>query len=121
LRPTIDEQLGGAARLLRLAESDPEAPPGVVELARNARRLIERVASSWAISLPFLRADNYRMLALLGIDEPHSADSVDLAVAADRNEALRAQLTRRIQELPPGPDREAIGAYLRARLTVDPT
>jgi signal transduction histidine kinase len=119
LRPTIDEQLGGAARLLRLAESDPEASPGVAELARNARRLVERVASSWSVTLPFLREDNDRIAALL--DEPHFTDSSDLAAAAARNEDLRARLARRIHALPPGPDREAIGAYLRARVAVDPT
>ncbi|KAF0957183.1 hypothetical protein [Rhodococcus sp. T7] len=121
MRPTIDEQLNGAARLLRLAEGDPETSPGVAELARNARRLIERVEASWARALPFLQTDNRRLAELLGIAEPDPHDSNDVAAAAASNEALRAHLTSRIHELPAGPEREAIGAYLRARLVVDPT
>lgn len=118
MRPTIDEQLGGAARLLRLAEDEPEITPAVAELVRNARRLVERVEGSWSRALPFLNEDNGRMGALLGRSEP---DSADLPAAAARNEELRAALTRRIHELPAGPDRAAIGAHLRARVAADPT
>lgn len=119
MRPTIDEQLGGAARLLRLAEDDPEITPAVAELVRNARRLVQRVEGSWSEALPFLRDDNARTAALLG-ESPAPGDD-DLTAAAARNEELRASLTRRIQELPDGPDRAAIGAHLRARVAADPT
>lgn len=118
MRPTIDEQLDGATRLLRLAEAEPEITPAVAELVRNARRLVERVGGSWSSALPFLREDNARMAALLEQSEPGSAD---LPAAAARNEELRASLTRRIHELPDGPDRAAIGAHLRARIASDPT
>lgn len=119
MRPTIDEQLGGAARLLRLAEDDPEITPAVAELVRNARRLVERAGGSWSGALPFLHADNARTAALL--DRPEPGRTGDLAAAAARNEELRAALTRRIRELPAGPDRAAIGAHLRARVAADPT
>jgi hypothetical protein len=119
VRPTIDEQLGGAVRLLRLAEDDPDVSPGAAELARNARRLVERVASSWSMTLPFLREDNDQMAALLG--QPRVDGSIDVAAAAAQNDDLRAQLVRRIHALPAGPDREAIGAYLRTRVAADPT
>ena len=120
MRPTIDEQLGGAARLLRLAEDDPEITEVVAELVRNARRLVERVERSWSSAPAFLADDNARTAALLGLDgsEPGSAG---LADAVARNEELRAALTRRIHELPAGPDRAAIGAHLRARVAADPT
>lgn len=118
MRPTIDEQLGGAVRLLRLAEDDPEVTPAVAELVRNARRLVERVEGSWSSALPFLREDNAQMAALLEESEPGSSD---LQAAAARNEELRASLTRRIHELPDGPERAAIGAHLRARVATDPT
>lgn len=122
MRPTIDEQLSGATRLLRLAEQDPEITPSVAELVRNARRLVDRVGTSWSAALPFLRDDNARTAALLGIDEPGPNDpTADLTGAAARNEELRAGLSRRIQELPDGPDRAAIGAHLRARVAADPT
>ncbi|MDQ4116586.1 MAG: hypothetical protein M3235_06435 [Actinomycetota bacterium] len=118
MRPTIDEQLAGAARLLRLAEDDPEITPAVADLVRNARRLVERVGDSWSQALPFLLQDNARTAALLG--EKYAGDD-DLAGAAARNEELRASLTRRIHELPDGPERAAIGAHLRARVAADPT
>lgn len=118
MRPTIDEQLAGAARLLRLAEAEAGMTPGIAELVRNARRLVDRVASSWSAALPFLREDNARTAALLGLDEPGSAD---LAEAAARNEQLRGELCDRIHRLPAGDERAAIGAHLRARVDADPT
>lgn len=122
MRPTIDEQLDGASRLLRLAEEDPGISPAIAELVRNARRLVERVGTSWSAALPFLQADNAQAAALLGLDASETADSGrELAAAAARNEELRAALTDRIRELPAGPDRAAIGAYLRARVAADPT
>ncbi len=120
MRPTVDEQLAGAARLLRLAEAEHGIADGVAELVRNARRLVDRVAATLSPdTLEFLEADNAEMAALLGEPAPGPAD--DLTTAAARNEELRASLTRRIRELPDGPDRAAIGAHLRARVAADPT
>nr|WP_271213794.1 hypothetical protein [Rhodococcus wratislaviensis]GLK41052.1 hypothetical protein GCM10017611_79270 [Rhodococcus wratislaviensis] len=118
MRPTIDEQLIGAARLLRLVEGDPETPLGVGELVRNARRLIERVGESWSHALPFLRDDNARLAALLDVKVP---EPNDLAETIARNEELRGALTRRIHELPAGPARAEIGAHLRNRVVNNPT
>lgn len=119
MRPTIDEQLSGAARLLRLAEQDPETPRAVAELVRNARRLVDRVGTSWNSALPFLTDDSARTAELLGLPEPPAAR--DLTTAATRNEELRAALSRRLRELPAGPERTAIGAHLHARIAADPT
>lgn len=119
MRPTIDEQLAGAARLLRAAEADAGISSGAAELVRNARRLVDRVAGSWSAALPFLEADNARTAALLG--EPVPEPTGDLTAAAARNEELRAALTRRIRRLPAGPERAAIGAHLRDRVAIDPT
>ncbi|HVW44332.1 MAG TPA: hypothetical protein VHC18_23585 [Amycolatopsis sp.] len=118
MRPTIDEQLAGASRLLRLAEADPEIAPGVAELVRNARRVVAQVSASWSAALPFLRKDNARIAALLGVDEPMTTG---LDETARRNEELRGELSRRIRALPPGPERAAIGAHLRSRVDADPT
>lgn len=119
MRPTIDEQLAGAARLLRLAEADPEIGEGVAELVCNARRLIDRVAGSWSAALPFLEDDNAGIAALLGESAPEPA--ADLAAAATRNESLRAALTQHLRRLPAGDERDAIGSYLRDRVFADPT
>lgn len=118
MRPTFDEQLTGADRLLRDAQADPDLAPDTAELIRNARRLIGRVNAGWSTALPFLRRDNDRMAALLGVEPP---TGTDLASAAAGNEELRGRLAARIHELPPGPDRTAIGVYLRERAAADPT
>jgi hypothetical protein len=118
VRPTVDEQLAGATRLLLLAETT-KSTDDVPELVRNARRLVERVSDSWARALPFLEADNARTAALLG--EPVGEPAGDLSAAAARNEELRAALVERIRRLPRGADRDAIGAHLRERVATDPT
>lgn len=124
MRPTIDEQLAGADRLLGLVETDEKLPPGSAELVRNTRRLISRIAGSWATALPFLVEDNARLAALLDA-EPHDPTPTDLTSAAARNEELRGDLARRIRELPSDAQgREAraeIGRYLRGRVAADPT
>lgn len=125
MRPTIDEQLAGAARLLRLAEADPETTTAVAELVRNARRLVERVGGSWSSAADFLDADTAATAALLGRDpEPSPTRDLtagDLATSAARNEDLRAQLSERLRGLPAGPERTAIGEHLRRRVDADPT
>lgn len=118
MRPTIDEQLAGAVRLLRAAEADPGITVEAAEAVRSARRLVDRVGGSWRSAEPFLRDDNARTAALLGVEEPETAG---LDGAAARNEELRAELSRRIRELSAGPERAAIGAHLRARVEADPT
>lgn len=124
MRPTIDEQLTGANRLLDLVEQDPALPPGSAELVRNARRLISRVAGSWSRAMPFLVEDNARLASLLGIesDSPAATDPTSVAV---RNEELRGELSRTIRELPTDPQgqitRAAIGRYLLDRVANDPT
>ena len=119
MRPRIDEQLTGAARLLRLAEQDPDTPRSVAELVHNARRLVDRVGTSWTFALPFLTDDSARTAELLGLSEPPAER--DLITASARNEELRAALSTRLRELPAGPERAAIGAHLRARVAADPT
>ena len=114
MRPTFEEQLTGASRLLRLAELEPD---DAVSLVRDARRLIDHVVGGWLAMLPFLIDDNARTAALVGVD-PGSA--MDLDGAARRNEELRGVLAERIRGLPPGPDRTAIAAHLRARIDADP-
>ncbi|MFE7422212.1 hypothetical protein [Rhodococcus sp. NPDC057529] len=124
MRPTIDEQLAGADRLLGLVETDEQLSPGSVELVRNARRLIGRIAGSWSTALPFLVEDNARLAELLDV-EPDESVPTDLTSAAARNEERRAELANRIRELPSDAQgratRSEIGRYLRGRVAADPT
>jgi len=119
VRPTIDEQLSGAQRLLDLVESSGDLSPGSAELLRNAQRLIKRVTTSWSTTLPFLVEDNARLAVLLHKDPAADPDP------AARNEELRGALARLIRELPRDADgrarRAEIGHYLRRRVAADPT
>lgn len=124
MRPTIDEQLAGAGRLLDLVESAGDLPAGSAELLRNAQRLIRRVATSWSTTLPFLVEDNARLTALLH-HEPTDDAATDPTLAAERNDELRGSLARLIRELPGDAEgrarRAEIGRYLRRRVAADPT
>ena len=121
MRPTIDEQLLGAQRLLDLVEGSGDLSPGSAELLRNAQRLIRRVTTSWSTTVPFLVEDNATLTALLRLDPV----TTDPALAAARNTELRGALARLIRELPGDAEgrarRAEIGHYLRQRVAADPT
>jgi hypothetical protein len=136
MRPTINEQLDGAQRLLRIVEEDEGLSPASREVLGNAARLLKRVHGSWASVLPFLVEDNAELAALLDglaalvpglsrdVDAPPGRD-FDVVAAAERNAALRALLARAIRELPRSPNglaaRRRIADYLRTRVEIDPT
>lgn len=119
MRPTIDEQLAGAQRLLDLVAASGDLSPGSAELLRNAQRLITRVGTSWSTTEPFLVRDNAELAALLGREVGATTDP------AARNDELRGALARLVRELPAdagGRARRAeIGEYLRRRVAADPT
>jgi hypothetical protein len=125
MRPTINEQLDGAQRLLRIVEEDEGLSPASREVLGNAARLLKRVHGSWASVLPFLVEDNAELAALSrDVDAPPGRD-FDVVAAAERNAALRALLARAIRELPRSPNglaaRRRIADYLRTRVEIDPT
>jgi hypothetical protein len=146
MRPTIDEQLAGARRLLDLVAADPGLSPASAELLRNADRLLRRVGTSWATTLPFLVEDNATLTDLLARLAPLlpapaatatpaattapdpvavARPDLDVAVVAARNTELRALLARAVRELPRTPAgataRAEIGDYLTRRVESDPT
>jgi hypothetical protein len=140
MRPTIDEQLDGAQRLLGVVAGDEQLSPDSREVLGNAARLLRRVHGSWASVLPFLVEDNAELASLLGgltglvpTLAPDVAAALgtaprhelDVAAATERNTALRALLARAVRELPRTPDglaaRTRIGHYLRTRVEIDPT
>lgn len=130
MRPTIDEQLDGARRLIDVAETESEISPSSMEALTNARRLLTQVRRSWAALLPFYLADNARLSALLARAGRPVADgdvlrSDDVVAQADRNTVLRSTLAEVIAELPDTPSDDglqaAITAYLIARVDADPS
>ena len=147
MHPTVDEQLAGARRLIDLVAADPGLPPASAELLRNADRLLRRVGTSWASTLPFLTEDNATLTELLtrlapllpaadstATDpadttapwtDPAARPDLDVAVVAARNTELRALLARAVRELPRTPAgaaaRAEIGDYLARRVESDPT
>jgi hypothetical protein len=128
MRPTIEEQLDGALRLLGRAATDEGISAESEALLGNARRLIARVRASWATVLPFLLEDNARLAALLELPPPEdpATDLVaDLVAAERRNRALRAALTEVITAAPHTAEelanRARIARYLRQRIAADPS
>jgi muconolactone delta-isomerase len=134
MRPTIDEQLDGAQRLLRIVEGDEGLSAASREVLVNAVRLLRRVRGSWASVPSFLVDDNAELAALLrGLDDvvpglvqvdPGLDPDLDVAAAAERNTAQRELLACAIRELPRTAEglaaRERIGDYLRARVQIEP-
>jgi len=108
----MKEDLAGASRLMRQAERESGAPGAVVELVRNARRLVDRV-SAYADQAPgFLTDDNARLTCIVG-----PVEGAMNATPAELNEALRAALVERIHELRDSTEqRREIGLYLRRRV-----
>ncbi|MGW9263776.1 hypothetical protein [Gordonia sp. KTR9] len=117
MRPTIEEELAGATRLLRLAETCEQ--PGAGELARDARRLIGWVSASWHQALPFLVEDNQRLTSLLKVPPATAVADLDDAIAV--NDQLREQLCEGIRNNAVGLDRVEVLQYLRARIAADPS
>src|SRR4051794_38492762 len=134
MRPTIDEQLDGAQRLLRIVEGDEGLSAASREVLGNAVRLLHRVRGSWASVPSFLLDDNAELAALLsrlhdvvpGLTQvaPDLDPDLDVAAAAEHNTAQRELLARAIRELPRTAEgqaaRERIGDYLRTRVQIEP-
>jgi hypothetical protein len=140
MRPTIEDQLRGAQRLLEDVEADSALTRDSVETLTNVRRLLKQVTRSWSSLLPFYTEDNAAMARLLvryaqSIGPERAADiaaatvpvdtGYDVAAAAARNAELRSLLSRVIAELPRTPDgdavRRGITGYLARRVEADPS
>ena len=140
MRPTIDDQLDGALRLLDTIVSDDELSEASLECVANIRRLLKHVGRSWAALPGFYAQDNDDLIELLtraggllpdplgkkigaasGLGNPAATDVVGSAV---RNTELRHLLSAALQDLPDGSDgaalRSQIGDYLRRRVEIDP-
>ena len=140
MRPTVDEQLAGARRLVELVAAEAALPEASVARLTEAARLLRRVEASWASVLPFLAADNAATAELLAelssqlpeefrpsigaelaarTPEPERCE-LDVAAASARNRRLRALLADAVPRL--GPDgRRRVARHLRRRLELDPT
>lgn len=133
MHPTIDEQLGGAQRLLDQVAEDPGLSAGSREQLVNVRRLLTQATRSWAVLPEFLRADNQELgdllesLAPLLPERPPVAagEPVGVRDLAERNVLLRGALSDAIAFLPADPTGDAarrrIGEHLRRRVAADPS
>ena len=135
MHPTIDEQLGGALRLLDVLETEDELSTASQEVLANVRRLLGKVQRSWSAQLPFHTADNAALTDLLGRTAPlvdpalvptvTAVEPLDAVAVATRNSELRALLSRVVTGLPHSPAGDAaraeIGDHLRHRVDTDPT
>ncbi len=137
MRPTPEDALLGADRLLGAMVAEHDLPADVVASVVDVRRMLKAVRTTWAVRLPFLLADNARLVDLLTELRPTApvalaADleaqltpgpaTLDPAEAERRNDDLRALLSRLIRELPADDtvSRRRIGAYLAERTSLAP-
>lgn len=93
MRPTPEENLAGADRLLRTMMDEPGLPPAAAETVTDVRRLLEQTRR-------------------IVVDAP--------AFLADDNERLRVLLAELIREQPTADLRARIHAYLTERTDLDP-
>jgi hypothetical protein len=126
MRPTVDEQLAGALRLLTSARADSSLTEETAELLANAQRLVHRVAGSWDTTLSFLLEDNAALQRFIDGAGPTKIDAVPtVATAAERNALLRQSLAESIRAMAADDGRRAglvdIGKYLQQRADRDPT
>ena len=140
MRPTVDEQLAGARRLVERVAAEAALSGASAARLTDAARLLRRVEASWASVLPFLAADNAATAELLAelsgqlpeeLTAPIAAElaartpepgrcELDVAAASARNRRLRALLADAVPLL--GPDgRRRVARHLRRRLELDPT
>jgi hypothetical protein len=122
MRPSVDERLQGAERLLADAAADPALSAATADLLANAMRLVQQVSSTWSAMLGFYVADNAKMHGLLGSEAEDPG--LDVARAEQVNERLRAELAQVITGLPRDADgrsaRAKILTYLRERTDISP-
>jgi aminoglycoside phosphotransferase (APT) family kinase protein len=88
----VDQQLGGALRLLEQVAADPELPASSAAAMAEARRLLRQAATGWSRALPFLAEDNQRLTTLLGDLAHHVPDRLAATIerAASRPDPLPA-------------------------------
>lgn len=140
MRPTINDQVSGALRLLDELGSGAELSPASLDSLDNVRRLLKQVGRSWAALPGFYSADNGELMSLLERARPvvsagltgrigataagDGAVGTDIVASARVNAELRGLLSDVLRELPADADgralRRQIGDYLRRRVAADP-
>lgn len=137
MRPTPDDALLGADRLLEAMVAEHDLPADVIASVVDVRRMLKAVRTTWAVRLPFLLADNARLVDLLTELRPKApatltadfeaqlnpaAPTLDPAETERRNEDLRTLLSRLIRELPTddATARARIHTYLVERTDLAP-
>lgn len=115
MRPTVEEQLRGVARILREVVAPAVDGDYPSDMVRDAAATLDLVAKGWSDVPAYLAWDAARSAELLraaGIDAPRPPDDpYDIAALAAHHEAVRALLADHIDELP----QSATVAHFRER------
>ncbi len=117
MRPTISEQLAGAARILDEVVAPHVGDANAAEQLGHVVSLLDGVATGWATFLPRLHADARELHALLATIDPEPlpgppTDVLDIEALDAHHTALRARLA----ELIPTVDAPAASSGIRAYL-----
>jgi hypothetical protein len=135
MRPGIDEQLTGIARILERVVAPAVDDPYAADVLASVTVVLDGIANGWADVAGFLAWDARETLALVAecapvLDDPSLAGVADDARAlaaepplpldtralADHHTQARALLARVAPVLPEGEHRARVTAHMRARV-----
>ena len=135
MQPTVEAELAGLRRTLESLGDGATLPPGVAAELADAARTLQRLERSCSRVLPYLMADNAATVVLLRELAPSVPDALrqeiegalaaegssprpptlEIAPANERNELLRALLSKVVLALPSEP---LPAAAMRKRIAV---
>ncbi len=120
MRPTVSEQLSGAARLLSEVVGPEIDDPYVGDVLAGVVTTLELLAEGWTQVAAFLVWDieaTRRVLELVGVEDlPAAGDPLDVAALQNRHTRVRALLERAMPDVGAHPEaRTAVAALFRER------
>ncbi len=120
MRPTVSEQLAGAARLLSEVVGPEIDDSYIADVLAGVVTTLELLAKGWTQVAAFLVWDieaTRRVLELVGVEEvPAVGDPLDVVALQDRHTRVRALLERAMPDIAALPEaRTAVAALFRER------
>ena len=127
MRPDVDEQLSGIARILERVVAPAVTDAYAADVLTGVTAVLDGIANGWADVAGFLAWDARETLALIVEHSPELAAEarslaaepplpLDTRALADHHTQARALLARLAAELPEGDARTRIAAHMRARV-----
>jgi len=127
MRPDVDEQLTGIARILERVVAPAVTDAYAADVLMGVTAVLDGIAHGWADVAGFLAWDARETLALVMECSPTHADEaralaaeppmpLDTRALAEHHTQARALLAQVAPELPEGEHRARVAAHMRARV-----